>query len=290
MQISFINSLLAIVIIGFFQDRCFGQSNPYSNARIINELRKDSVYKLKREGVLREFAGANAGAWGEFVKGVDVRVDTHEKLIALTFDACGGPKSSGYDSLLISFLKDQNVHATLFVTGKWIDSNYSTFLKLSKDTLFEIENHGLNHKPCSFKGESVYCIKGTSDPKSAYDEVEVNAIKILHITGRKPLIYRSATAYIDEVCVQMAGKMGYTVISYDVLSADAMPSLPAEEIKQTVLKHIHPGAIIIMHFNHPEWNTRKALEKIIPELRKQGYSFVLLRNQHLLQAKTKIKH
>jgi peptidoglycan/xylan/chitin deacetylase (PgdA/CDA1 family) len=237
-----------------------------------------------------EFAGAEPGAWGEFVSGVNVRFDTQKKLIALTFDACGGQKSSGYDSVLIAFLKTKKIHATLFVTGKWIDENYNHFLELTKDSLFEIENHGLNHRPCSICGEQAYNIKGTKDAKSAYDEVEACAVKIQKISGRKPKIYRSATAYIDETCAKMVSRMGYSVISYDVISADAMPFLPAEQIQTSVLQHIHPGAIVIMHFNHPEWNTAKALTLIIPELLKQGYSFVTLKNQHLLQRKTKIMH
>jgi peptidoglycan/xylan/chitin deacetylase (PgdA/CDA1 family) len=260
------------------------------NARILKQLNSDSDYKANRDDVLKEFKIENSGAWGEFVKGVGIQLDTKEKIIALTFDACGGKYSSGYDSALISYLKINKIKATLFVTGKWIDSNYKTFLKLSRDSLFEIENHGLNHKPCSFKGESAYGIKGTADPKSAYDEIEVNAEKIFKLTGRKPAIYRSGTAFIDEACVQMAFKMGYSVISYDVLSTDAMPLLPSKEIISAVLKHIHPGAIVIMHFNHPEWNTANAIQTIIPELIKQGYSFVLLKNQHLLSSKPRIKH
>jgi len=256
----------------------------------MKELNADSGYISARNRMTREFDQTKPGAWGEFVNGVKVRFDSHNKSIALTFDACGGPKSSGYDSALIAFLQTQKIHATLFITGKWIDANYSNFLKLAKDTFFEIENHGLNHKPCSFCGAMAYGIKGTVNSKAAYDEIEANTIKIKKITGRKPGIYRSATAYIDEASVQMAGKMGYIVISYDVLSTDAMPALPAEEIKQTVLQHIHPGAIVIMHFNHPEWNTLKAMKLLIPELRKQGYSFVILKNQSLLPRKRKVKH
>jgi len=268
---------------------CYGQLNRYSNPKLIADLRSDSAYISKKHTVLNEFAGVDPGAWGEFVKGVGVRIDTREKIIALTFDACGGRNSNGYDSSLIAYLQKNKLKATLFVTGKWIDSNYKTFQKLLKDSLFEIENHGFNHKPLSVRGESVYGIKGTADAREAYDEIEMNAIKLWRITGRKPLFYRSGTAYVDEVCVNISAKMGYTVISYDVLSSDAMPALPEAEIARAVLKHAHPGAIVIMHFNHPEWNTRKALEIVIPELKKQGYSFVLLKNQRLLKSKGRPK-
>jgi hypothetical protein len=36
-----------------------------------------------------------------------------------------------------------------------------------------------------------------------------------------------------------------------------------------------------MHFNHPEWNTKEAMQKIVPELREMGYTFVRLRDFEL---------
>ena len=41
-----------------------------------------------------------------------------------------------------------------------------------------------------------------------------------------------------------------------------------------LLKNAKDGAIVIMHMNHPQWYTYEALQKVIPELRKQGYTFV----------------
>lgn len=78
-----------------------------------------------------------AGSWGEFVKGDDDIV-TNKKLLALTFDACGGPHGSGYDVELITYLEKMKIPATLCVSGRWIDANYATFLNLSKNSLFEI--------------------------------------------------------------------------------------------------------------------------------------------------------
>ena len=177
------------------------------------------------------------------------------KLLALTFDACGGPHGSGYDAELIQFLRKEKIPATLFVTGKWIDANYTTFMELSRDPLFEIENHGLNHQPCSIDGESEYGIKGTPDVPDAFDEIEANERKIENLTGRRPLFYRSATAYIDEACAKIARQLHVTAISFDVLSGDAVPRTPVAVIEKSVLTNVKPGALIIMHFNHPEWNT-----------------------------------
>jgi peptidoglycan/xylan/chitin deacetylase (PgdA/CDA1 family) len=259
----------------------FGQTNLYPNTSFLKNLHLDSDYNSLKSKISQEFANVKPGKWGEFVNGVDEDLITKNKIVALTFDACGGKNADGYDKDLIDFLKKEKIPATLFVTGKWIDANYLTFIELSKEPLFEIENHGLNHKPCSIDGESEFGIKGTPNIGDAIDEIEANAIKIENITHTKPIFYRSATAYTDEACAKIATALGVTMISFDVLSGDAIPNTPKNVIENNVLKTIRPGAIIIMHFNRPNWNTAEALYELIPNLQKQGYSFAKLRDYHL---------
>jgi peptidoglycan/xylan/chitin deacetylase (PgdA/CDA1 family) len=249
----------------------------YSNHRLLKQLYHDKAYVEKKSRVVAQFQNVPPGHWGEFVKGVDEDIATSSKVIALTFDACGGGrKGNRYNKPLIDFLRKEKAPATLFVSGLWIDANTRTFVELAKDTLFEIESHGLYHKPCAVKGESEYGIKGTANPAAAFDEMEANAIKIEKITGRKPTFYRSATAFTDEAGVKIASKLGITVISYDILSGDAVPQTSAQEIVRNVVGHAQPGAIVIMHFNHPESNLLEAMRKIVPQLRSMGYQFVKL--------------
>lgn len=259
----------------------WAQANEYENKNFLAKLYQNGNYLALKQAVSKEFAHSKPGNWGEFVKGVDEDLVTSKKIIAFTFDACGGKNADGYDAELIDYLRKEKIPATLFVTGKWIDANYTTFLTLSKDPLFEIENHGFNHQPCSVDGESEYGIHGTKDIPDAIDEIEANAIKIEKITGNKPVFYRSATAFTDEACSKIAKQLGITIISFDVLSGDAIPFTPKETIEQNVLKNVRPGALIIMHFNRPKWNTNEALQLIIPELRKRGYSFAHLQDYPL---------
>jgi len=254
----------------------------YTNATFLKKLNKDTSYLELKKKVVSEFAHAKPGRWGEFVKGVDEELSTQKRFIAFTFDACGDKNGNGYDKELIDFMNNKKVPATLFVTGKWIDANFDNFLNLSRDTLFEIENHGLNHKPCSIDGESIYGIHGTSTVEDAFDEIEANALKIKAITKYYPRFYRSATAFIDEACARMAGELGITAVSFEVLSGDAVAFTPDSVIEKNVLKNIKPGAIIIMHFNHPEWYTYEAMQKIVPKLRQLGYVFVRLKDFKLI--------
>ena len=273
------SKFLTIFIILFWQATFIlhAQVNNYTNQKIIKFLHSNGRYLARKDSVLRGFVNKPAGRWGEFVKGVKEKLVTDQKIVALTFDACGGGgKGNGYDSILINYLRKEKVPATLFVTGLWIDVNYKTLLKLAKDPLFEIENHGLYHRPCSIKGDSIFGIKGTKNISASYDEIEINAQKIHLITGRRPKFFRSATAFTDEASVNMAKKLGISVVSYDVLSGDAIPEASSQTIVNNTLKHVAAGSIIIMHFNHPDNNTCKALKVIIPKLRTEGYSFAKL--------------
>ena len=50
-----------------------------------------------KQSVIRQFADRKATQWGENVPGVRNRLDTTEKVIALTLDACGSAKGKGVD-------------------------------------------------------------------------------------------------------------------------------------------------------------------------------------------------
>ncbi len=257
----------------------------FINAAFLKKLNHDKSYTDLKSKIVKQFAQRKAGSWGEFVPGIDEKLSTKKKIIAFTFDACGGKNGNGYDKELIDYLRDERIHATLFFSGKWIDSQFVIFLDLCRDSLFEIENHGLNHRPCSFCGESAYGIKGTSGVEDAFDEIEANARKIEAITSHRPRFYRSATAFMDEACVSMAARLGITSVSYQVLSGDAVPYAQEQVIEDNVIRKIKPGAIVIMHLNHPEWNTKEAIEKIVPKLREMGYSFACLKDFELTSVK-----
>jgi len=69
-------------------------------------------------------------------------------------------RSLGYDAKLIKFLEKEKIPAALFISGRLIDTNPIIFRELAKNSLFEIENHGLNYRPCSVTGRSIYGIEG----------------------------------------------------------------------------------------------------------------------------------
>jgi len=233
-------------------------------------------YCERKSIVVEKFKNVAEGKFGEFAPGILTKITTSKKIIALSFDACGGPTGSGYDNSLIEFLKKEKIVATLFVSGLWIEKNDSLFRQLCIEPLFEIENHGLYHRPCSITGKSRYGIVGTANVNDVFDEIELNARQIEFYSKKKPRFYRPAAAAADEGCVTIAIELKEKIITYDVLSGDAVPGTAADEIEKNILRKIRPGSIVIMHMNHPERNGFEALIKVVPELKKQGYEFVKL--------------
>lgn len=227
-----------------------------------------------KEEILSIFAHRVPKEWGERVKGVKTRLDTNQNVLALTFDACGGPKGSGYDAKLIQYLETEKIYATLFISGRWIDTNSEIFKKLGNHPLFEIENHGFNHKPCSAAGRSAYGIVGTKDVEEIFNEIESNALKIQTLTGHKPKYYRPGTGYCDEICVAVANAWGYEVVTFSV-RGDAGATYSKDQVKKA-LWNAPPSSIILMHMNHAESETAEGLIEALPELKRRGFRFVKL--------------
>ncbi len=239
----------------------------------------EEQYKALKERIAVEFAGREPKEWGETVTGVRTRLKTSEKVLALTLDACGSPKGSGFDATLIGFLEKEHIPATLFINARWIDANPALFKMLAENPLFEIANHGLQHKPASVSGRSVYGIQGTKDLSGLVDEIEGNARKITSLTGKRPRYYRSGTAFYDDVAVAVSHRLGQEVIGFSVLG-DAGATYRTDQVKAALLKAV-PGDIVILHMNHPQGDTAAGVIAAVPELKRRGFRFVKMSEYEL---------
>ena len=236
-------------------------------------------YEIFRKNIAVEFENQTPKQWGENVTGVKTKLDTNEKVVVLTMDACGSPLGMGYDEKLINFLKQEKVPATLFINARWIDKNLNTFKALASTPLFEIANHGLEHKPASVNGKSIYGLDGSKNMEELIDEIELNARKIESITDKRPKYFRSGTAYYDEVAVKIANKLNHQVIGFSILG-DGGATFSKEKVENAFLKSKN-GEIAIIHMNHPESQTADGTIKAIKELKQKGFRFVRLSDYKL---------
>lgn len=237
-------------------------------------------YLALKKKIVADFESRNPAPYTPVDEPLPGRYDG-QKVIALTFDACKGKKNS-YNAALIDYLRAEKIPATLFITGAWIDKYPEKFRELASDPLFEIENHGLLHRPCSFAGDRKYGLETVSSIGDMVDEMELGARRIEALTGRRPVFYRPAAAFTDSICVGVAQKLGMEAVTYSLLSGDAVPKVPARVIRDNIIRRARPGAVVIMHFNRPEWHELEALKEAVPVLRSKGYSFVRMEELSLV--------
>ncbi|WP_335872448.1 polysaccharide deacetylase family protein [Bacillus sp. 2205SS5-2] len=217
--------------------------------------------------------------WGLDVTGVKNSLSTEQKVVALTFDACGSTTGNGYDEELMTYLIQENIPATLFLNQRWIQANQEIFTSLAEHPLFEIENHGTHHRPLSTAGQSAYGIPGTNSPEEVLEEVMSNHRYIAELTGREPKFFRSGTAHYDEVAVGLLGALGLQVVNFD-LNGDAGATFSSQQVENSLLQ-AQPGSIAILHMNQPESETAEGIQLAVPKLRDQNYTFVKLEDYPL---------
>ncbi|HEX2818719.1 MAG TPA: polysaccharide deacetylase family protein [Streptosporangiaceae bacterium] len=232
---------------------------------------------LTRAQVVARYGHLEPHTWGFGGPGVVRDLPTSRRVIALTFDACGGPGGSHYDQALLSFLRRREVPATLFLNSRWIDANPAAFRQLAGEPLFEIANHGTRHLPLSVTGRSAYGIGGTRNAGEVYDEVAGNQAKLTRLLGVPPRFFRAGTAYSDDVAARIVTAMGDRLVTFSV-NGDGGATFTPWQVRSTVTA-APGGSIVICHMNHPESGTAQGIAAAVPYLLASGYRFVRLSDE-----------
>lgn len=187
-------------------------------------------------------------------------VQTNEKKIALTFDAAWGNEDT---TELLSILEQNQIHATFFLTGGWVDS-YPDDVKAIAAAGHDIGNHSQTHPEMSklSKGQ-------------IREELLTVHEKVKELTGQNMCFFRPPYGDYNNLVIQTATECGYLSIQWDIDSLDWKNYGIQSIIDQTVNNsNLSNGSIILMH-NGAKY-TKDALETIILSLKAKGYEFVTL--------------
>ena len=206
---------------------------------------------------------------------------TSQKIVALTFDADmtpgmlrelkSGKVASWYNEKVIDALKQQQVPATLFLTGLWIETYPAVTKQLGADPLFELGNHsyshGAFHSPC-------YGLFPIPESKQAAEVQKTDDLLKQYAVSYKKY-FRFPGLCSDAQAMKTVEDQGYTAIGGDVDGADAFEKSP-KWVASDVVSHVRPGSIVVLHMhggpNAPA--TAGALPDIVTKLRSEGYTFV----------------
>jgi peptidoglycan/xylan/chitin deacetylase (PgdA/CDA1 family) len=202
-------------------------------------------------------------------QGVYFRVQTEEKIVALTFD--DGPHPV-YTPRVLEILETFGVKATFFLIGRQARSHPEVVQQI-KARGHEIENHSDNH---------LFYLPWLPAERMRQEIVAAQET-IYRVTGSYPKFFRSPLGWVSNDLVAVCRELKLPIINGSVKASDV--SLPGTEyIIQTVLDKTRNGAIIILHdaggvgLYRDRTQTIEALPIIIQNLKERGYKFVILKD------------
>lgn len=185
-------------------------------------------------------------------------VETSEAKVALTFDI----DSSGKDlDLILDILSKNNVKATFFVTGKWIESNRDGIIRIVSSG-HDIGNHSYSHKNMDLLDEEE-CMK----------EILYVHNLVKDITNVEMKLFRPPYGDFNNTIIHTAKDLGYETIRWDIDSMDWKDYGIRDLINQTANnKDLRNGSIIV--FKLGTKYTAEALDEVIESLKDKGYNLV----------------
>jgi len=193
------------------------------------------------------------------------RVRSVAPVVVITFDACATRlQANGFDRPLYDLLLRERLPATVFVSGRWIETHPAEFGMLAANPLIEIGNHSYDHPHMS----------GLSEGAMSAEVMRTN--ELIAAYGRQAVGFRPPFGDVDAEVVQVVARAGLPTVMWDVVSGDPGKRATKESIERQVLTHARPGSIIIFHINGRAPHTAEALPEILAALRGRGFSFAPL--------------
>jgi peptidoglycan-N-acetylmuramic acid deacetylase len=182
-----------------------------------------------------------------------------QKVLYLTFD---NGYENGYTAKILDVLKKEKVPATFFVTGHYLESAPDLAKRMVKEG-HTIGNHSWSHPD----------LTRVSD-EQIKEELQQVKEKTAALTGQTEMHYvRPPRGILSERTLKVARDEGY----YHVLWSLAFKDWQTNQQKgwkyayDNIMAQIHPGAVILLHTVSKD--NADALEKVISDLKKQGYTF-----------------
>lgn len=179
------------------------------------------------------------------------------KKVALTFD--DGPNPIVTPKVL-DILKENDIKATFFILGNQVHANSDLLSRILEEG-HAIGNHSWSHP--NFDNLSI---------EEAVKEIENTQSALENTIGYRPSLFRPPYGALDNDKLNQINQLNMAVVNWTVDTLD-WSGISSEEIMKLVREQIHPGGIVLMHDSKRN-NTIDALEKLIPELKAEGYSFV----------------
>ncbi|MCT6926221.1 MAG: polysaccharide deacetylase family protein [Metasolibacillus sp.] len=197
-------------------------------------------------------------------------IHTDQKVLALTFD--DGPHQA-YTSEILDLLALHGAKATFFIIGENAKKNPALVERIDEEG-HEIANHTYTHP-----------LK-TTVPK-LIKEIEQTSELLEQITGNRPKLFRPVGGQYTDAMIDAIAEEGYKVVMWSWhLDTEDWKEPGVGKILQ-IVNSAKEGDVILFHDGGGNrQQTVEALKQALPQLKKQGYTFVTISELLAIQQST----
>ena len=196
--------------------------------------------------------------------------------VALTFDAdmttamkaqlTSGAVRSYANLPIIERLEREQIPATFFLTGMWVEQYPDLTGRLAANPRFELANHSYGHQ-----GFTPNCYSLGRVPSNLMTEDVAKTFRIVEAHGgRQTRYFRFPGLCHDGASLSALAPLGLTVVDGDVVSGDPFATA-YQPIVRAVLSTVRAGSVVIMHVTEANAQyTDEALPLILAGLADKG--------------------
>ena len=179
-------------------------------------------------------------------------VQTEENAVSLTMNCAWN--ADDIDKILKT-LKDNNVKATFFMVGSWVDKFPEEVKKIAKEG-HEIANHSNTHPHVNKLNIDKNC-----------EEITKCSEKLKNITGKEVNLYRCPYGEYNNTVINAANSLNYYSIQWSLDTLD-YTGLTGNEMWNRLDRKLKKGDIILMH--NGTKHTADSLELLIKNIQSKG--------------------
>lgn len=178
----------------------------------------------------------------------------NKPMVALMINVAWGNE---YIPLILDVLREQNVKATFFFDGSWLNKNKETAKQIIAEG-HEASNHGYSHKDMS-----------KLDRQSAIEEIRKTELLLKEVLQADNKWFAPPSGDYDQETVMLAHELGLKTVLWTVDTVDWKNPSPSWIVRR-IQQLIEPGSMILMH---PTDASSQALPEIIRTIKQKGLQF-----------------
>ncbi len=167
----------------------------------------------------------------------------------------------GYTEKILEVLKSNNVTATFFITGHYLNTS-SDLVKKMIDSGNIVGNHTVNHKS-----------QAEIDNETIKKEVMNLHTALYEKFGYEMKYIRPPKGEFSERSLAFTNTLGYKTVMWSLAYDDWDEAKQGREEygKKKILDNVHNGAVILLHSNSKD--NANILDDVIKEIKNMGFEF-----------------